>query len=116
MIRHPEWLKLHDLMESRDWDSYIGDKLGNALFLEDPERADRREAAAENGCDGSTHGEAIQDWRDFMDTLDIFDPDFDVDEDGSWDITMEQEESIVKEIDNVEKWYEEHDTLEQEIG
>lgn len=34
------------------------------LLRSDPDRADRIDEAAENGYDGSTHGEEIQDWRD----------------------------------------------------
>jgi hypothetical protein len=34
------------------------------LYLSDPDRADRCDAAAEHGADGSTHREVIQDWRD----------------------------------------------------
>lgn len=34
------------------------------LLRSDPDRADRIDEAAEDGFDGSTHGEEIQDWRD----------------------------------------------------
>ena len=34
------------------------------LLRSDPDRADRIEEAAEDGADGSTHAEEIQDWRD----------------------------------------------------
>lgn len=33
------------------------------LYLSDPERADRMNAAAEDGASGSTHQEVIDDWR-----------------------------------------------------
>lgn len=35
----------------------------NDLYLSDPDRADRMQAAADNGADGSTHQEIIDDWR-----------------------------------------------------
>jgi hypothetical protein len=33
-------------------------------WIEDPERMERCERAAENGGDGSTHAEHMQDWRE----------------------------------------------------
>src|SRR4030095_10743784 len=33
-------------------------------FINEPERADRCHNAAEYGCDGKTHSEVIEDWRD----------------------------------------------------
>ncbi len=50
----------------REWDSFISDKLGNNLLLTDPDRANRLHKAAENGADGSTHAEQIEDWREFL--------------------------------------------------
>lgn len=56
---------VHALLEHPDWDGFIGDKLGNGLFISDPDRANRILEAAEDGCDGSTHAEVIEDWREF---------------------------------------------------
>jgi len=118
MIEHPEW-KLDEMIRSREYDDYIGDKLGNQLYLEDPDRADRRDKASEDGAEGSTHAEIIQDWRDFLDTLSVYDAEIGDDEDlanHEFDITKEQEESIGKEIDDCEAWHEKQGTLNQEIG
>jgi len=57
------------LLEHPRWDGFIGDKLGNDLFINDPDRAARNHDAAEDGCDGSTHAEHIEDWREFADIL-----------------------------------------------
>lgn len=56
---------VRDLLNHPDWDGWISDRLGNDLFLSDPDRARRIHEAAEHGADGSTHGEHIDDWREF---------------------------------------------------
>ena len=55
---------LNDLLNSPYFDSFQADRLGNDLFINDPERAARIYDAAKEGCDGSTHSEAIEDMRD----------------------------------------------------
>lgn len=118
MIKHPEWT-LDEMIRSREYDDYIGDKLGNMLYLDDPDRADRRDKASENGAEGSTHAEIIQDWRDFLATLSEFDPEFHDQEDlenHDFDITKEQGEAIGKEIDDCEEWHRNNGSLDQEIG
>jgi hypothetical protein len=55
--RFHEWLIRSDevmvLQEERDRD-----------WINEPERAGRCHAAADHGCDGKTHAEVIDDWRD----------------------------------------------------
>ena len=53
------------LLEHPAWDGFISDKLGNDLFISDPERANRNHEAAEHGEDGSFPAEHIEDWREF---------------------------------------------------
>ncbi len=60
---------VRDLLAHPGWDAFIGDKLGNDLFINDPERAARLYKAAEDGEDGSTADEHCEDWREFADIL-----------------------------------------------
>lgn len=55
---------LSELIRSNYFQSFESSKLGNDLFINDPERAERIHNAAESGCDGSTHGEHIEDFRE----------------------------------------------------
>ncbi len=57
---------LSEMLESREFQIFMEQKMGNDLFISDPDRADRCHEAAEGGCDGSTHGEVIGDWREFL--------------------------------------------------
>lgn len=56
---------VRELLAHPGWDGFIGDKLGNDLFLSDPDRARRCHDAAEHGEDGSTADEHCADWREF---------------------------------------------------
>lgn len=94
-------MKLDELTRSRGFESFISDRLGNQLFIDDPERAARIYKYAASGSDGSTHAEHIQDWRDYLDLLDL--PD-------------ETKEAITAEIDKCEAWHEAAGTLNKVIG
>jgi hypothetical protein len=109
---------LKDLYQSREYEYYINSKLGNDLFINDPDRADRIHEYAEEGLDGSTHQEIIEDWRDYLDTLKAFDPEFDDDDEdlGKYDITQETYDNISKEIDETEKWHENNGSINKIIG
>lgn len=82
--------KLGELWRSQEFQIFTESKLGNDLFINDPERANRIHDAAEHGCDGSTHAEHIEDWQEFLDDSEL--PD-------------EIKESIQKEIDACEAWH-----------
>lgn len=41
---------LHDLLNAPGFDSFKSDRLSNQLFIDDPDRAERIHAAAENGA------------------------------------------------------------------
>ncbi len=101
-MRTPKIATLHELINSREFDAYRGDKLGNDLFINDPERAERCYDAAENGSDGSTHAEIIEDWRDFLATLD--------------DLSDSLREDIQQEINDCEAWHEKQGTLWEQVG
>lgn len=62
-------LNLSDMIDSEKYESFISDRLGNDLFINDPERADRIYEYAENGCNGSTHREAIEDYSAFLNSI-----------------------------------------------
>lgn len=119
MIKHPDWT-LDEMIRSEEWQSYeasVGDV--QSLLLSDPDRADRMIKASEDGCDGSTHAEIIEDWREFLGTLKVYDPDFHDKEDletRDFDITKEQEEAITKEIDDCEEWHRNNGSLNEEVG
>lgn len=101
---------ISELLSHPQWDGYISSKLGNELFINDPERAERINDAAEHGCDGSTHYETIQDWRDFADMLY---------RNLSWDEREEVEhikDSLDSEINQCEEWHDKNGSLHNEIG
>ena len=62
---------IDDMLNSDAYQAFISDKLGNDLFISDPDRGDRLYEYAENGADGSTHAEVIEDWRDFVKYCDL---------------------------------------------
>lgn len=113
---------IHEMLNSPEWDAFISDRLGNDLFLSDPDRAERIHSAAENGADGSTHQEVIDDWRDFVNMLHR------EASQEAWGIDDEKEseaaekaadawhEAIMAEIDKCEAWHEANGSLYEEIG
>lgn len=50
-------------LDSIDWRAWNAIYRDCDMVLDDPERFDRCQAAAEDGSDGSTHREIISDWR-----------------------------------------------------
>jgi len=98
------------LLAHPQWDGFIGSKLGNDLFINDPERAERIHEAAEHGCDGSTHYEIIEDWREFADML------F---RSLSWDDRDDAEplrDALDSAINDCEAWHEKNGTLHESVG
>lgn len=78
-----EFKTLSAMYQSRDFNMFIGNKLGN-----DSERAERIQEYAENGCNGSMHSEIIEDWRDYLSTLKVFEPGVDeIDDIENFDIS-----------------------------
>lgn len=101
LVEAPETLK--EMYESNGYQSYIGDKLGNDLYINNPERAYRIHAADEDGCDGSTYAEGIGDWRDYLGTIEQY-------------LTKEAIEAITSEIDECEQRHADAGTLDELIG
>jgi hypothetical protein len=78
-------------------------------FYNEPERADRCWNAAAHGCDGKTHKEVIDDWRDaFSNWLS------DRRSDTAWPERFES--AVCARFDAVETWHENNGSLFQEIG
>jgi hypothetical protein len=109
---------LNEMYRSRGFQIFQESKLGNDLFINDPDRAKRIYDAAEEGCEGSTHAEVMEDWREYLDTVKIYIPDMDTDvEDiAKCDITQATYDAILKEIDECEAWHEKNGSLHNEIG
>lgn len=112
---------VHALLNHPGWDGFISDKLGNDLFINDPDRAARIHDAAEDGCDGSTHAEHIEDWREFAD---ILEREAQRDCDGETDDETDENEKAVEtafaalsaDIDACEEWHRENGSLEIVVG
>jgi hypothetical protein len=108
---------LQEMYQSTEYQGYISDRLGNDLFINDPKRADRIYKAAEDGGDGSTHAEVIEDWRDYLNMLKVYDPECDEPEDQARrDITLSVYDSISHEIDECEEWHSKNGSLYHQIG
>lgn len=77
-------------------------------WINDPERMSRCSDAAENGCDGSTHYEVIQDWRSsFSDWMS------DYHRHKEYELFVSAVDSY---FDDLEMWHETNGTLHLEIG
>ena len=111
------WNSIDDFLHSQQWEYFDSDRRGNDLYLSDPDRADRCNEAAENGSDGSTHAEIIADWRAFIDSLKVFNPEFDDTEDiDKYDITQAQYDAINADIDSCEAWHDKNGSLNQSLS
>lgn len=106
-MNNPTFTTLDEMLHSKEFDSYQGDALGNGLCLHDPDRYNRLQWYSQNGSDGSTHAEVIQDWRDFLDISP-----FDI-----WDDEQQAiKDAIIAEIDACEERHEKAGTLYKVIG
>lgn len=77
-------------------------------FINCPDRASRCYDAAEFGCDGKTHAEVIQDWREAF-TAWIRDK-------RLWQEPERFIAGVEEHIDSVEAWHEQNGSLYQQIG
>jgi hypothetical protein len=78
------------------------------MWIEDPDRAERCESAAEDGCDGSTHQERINDWREtFRDFMRY--------ERRSHNSCELLETAVESYWDDLELWHEKNGTLFQQV-
>jgi len=113
---------VNELINHPSWDGFISDKLGNDLFINDPDRADRNYNAAEDGADGSTHAEHIEDWREFVDILEseasslINCADSDEEADKLQNELNDAVEFIRADIDKCEAWHVANGSIDEQIG
>lgn len=78
------------------------------LYLKDPDRAERIDAAAEHGAEGSTHYEVINDWRRTFDNM--------IQDRRRWATPDRVVAAVHAHFDSIEAWHEIHGSLHQEIG
>ena len=112
---------VHALLNHPGWDGFISDRLGNDLFINDPDRAARIHDAAEDGADGSTHSEHIEDWREFAA---ILEREAQRECEGETDQETETNEIVLEaamsaltaDIDNCEEWHRENGSLHSVVG
>ena len=85
-------------------------------WIRDAERMDRCHEAAEDGCDGSTHAEIMDDWREFLARLE------DEANRKAWAhdrISAEIERRVAAihaEIDACEAWHEKNGSIDEMVG
>lgn len=77
-------------------------------FWNEPERAARCADAAEEGCDGKTHAEVIEDWREAFSAW--------ISDQRRWTDPERFIAAVGAHFDSVEDWHEQNGTLWQEIG
>lgn len=113
---------ISELLALPEWDTFIESKLGNDLFISDPERAERIHDAAEDGCDGSTHAEVIEDWREFADQIQIdytgysFDLENEAEAEEFDGILSARYDALMGDIDDCEAFHTKAGTLHEQIG
>ena len=122
MNKPPMPRTISELLNVPAWEYFQESKLGNDLFISDPDRADRIHEAAEDGCDGSTHAEHIEDWREFADQL--------KDDCSSYAYRMDDEteaaayeleyeaafDALAEAIDKCEAYHEEQGIIHEQVG
>jgi len=113
---------LHEMHNSEGWKRFEESKLGNDLFLSDPDRASRMHDAAEDGADGSTHSERIDDQREYVDELysEAVRQASNIEDEFAalaWEEEIEAwHDRFTAELDTVEKWHADHGTLHEQVG
>ncbi len=77
-------------------------------FWNEPERASRVYDAAAEGCDGKTHAEVIEDWREAFRAW--------IRDKRKWQDPERFMTAVEAHFDKVEAWHEKNGSLWQEIG
>jgi hypothetical protein len=93
------------------------------LFLSDPDRADRIHEAAEDGADGSTYREHIQDFRDYAEELfrdagsELWRGDFTDEQDEELESALEvKRDAFETDADRLEEWHAKNGSLDEQCG
>lgn len=94
-------MTINEMLNSDAYQRWESDRLGNDLFISDPKRASRIHEYAEEGMNGSTHEEIIQDWRDYV---------------ADAELPESVKEELLKEIESVEEWHIKNGTIDKVIG
>ena len=94
-------LSIDEMIETDELNMYVSDKVGNDLFINNPERAERIYKAAKHGSDGSTHNEILEDWYEFIDDSEY----------PEWVKVL-----LHKELGVLVEWHEENGTLNEIVG
>lgn len=83
-------------------------------FINEPERAARCYDAAEFGCDGKTHAEVIEDWREAFENM----VKYCLKANGKrhWEYPSRLSAGVNALIDECESWHEKNGSLFQQIG
>lgn len=116
-VQRPEITDLKSMITSEGYQEWIDAKLGQDLFISDPERADRIAEGAEAGTMGSTNWEVIHDHMEYLNNLSVFYPDESEDmEIVDFDITEATYKAIENELVEIEQYHKDVGTLEMEVG
>jgi hypothetical protein len=110
-IEFPELLS--DLYNHPDFLPF-GSEIGD--WQKDAERMARCHDAAEDGCDGSTHAEVMQDWREFLNRLES-----EATGNTDWHPRVAAEierraNAIREEIEDCRAWHEKNGSLHEATG
>lgn len=107
---------IHDFLNTIAWESF-NQSIHSDMGFADPERAERVQEYADEGLEGSTHEEIIKDQEDFINSLRMFDPEYDDVEDiEKYDITEEQYDKLMKELDDIRIWHINNKSIDKIIG
>jgi len=94
-------MTLNDMLNSDAYQRWEGSRLGNDLFINDPQRAARLHEYSAEGLNGSTHDEVIQDWRDYI---------------ADADLPESDKDSLLTEVDAAEQWHIDNGSITNVIG
>lgn len=98
-------MKLNDFLETEYWQNWDESNRNNLPFHHDGhDRARRIDEAAEYGCDGSTHGEVIEDWIACLD-----------DRDADLEFGPLTVQRLMIEAENTHKYFTEQGTINDQI-
>lgn len=110
--------KLDNLLNSEEYQIYESETLLNIQYhiINTDKDIDEMQEYNENGDFGCSHSEFIDCWKEYLNTLTVFDPEYDEVEDmDRYHITIETYNNIMTEIDSCEEYHISHNTIDQVI-
>jgi hypothetical protein len=105
-------LFIDEFIRSEYMDYWTSEK--DSDFINEPERAARCHDAAEDGCDGKTHAEVIEDWREAFSTW--MRATFRHGGCDGFNRGDRFSDAVNKHFDAVEAWHQANGSLDREIG